>query len=173
MEHLVINGQFFIQNDTGQQRYAKEILCELDKIIEKGEITIVVPNRAKNIPNYENFHIVSTGNINSRIWEQIDLARYLLKEEKISINFCNTAPLLKKGITVIHDIATITHKEFFNTWKGKIARIYYSFNQTEAIKSGNPIITVSEYSKRTIIEKFNINENNSYSKCMAAFRQNN
>jgi glycosyltransferase involved in cell wall biosynthesis len=158
MDHIIINGQFFIQNETGQQRYAKEILLELDKIIQKCEITIAVPGCAKNVPQYKNFNIVYIGNINNRLWEQIDLACYLLKQNKISINLCNTTPLLKKGITVIHDIATITHKEFFNTWKGQIARIYYSFNQTKAITSGNPVITVSEYSKKTIMDKFNISE---------------
>jgi glycosyltransferase involved in cell wall biosynthesis len=159
MKHIVINGQFFIQDNTGQQRYAREILLELDKIIENGEITVVVPNCAKNIHYYENINIVYTGNMKNRLWEQVNLVYYLFKKKKISVNFCNTTPLLKKGVTVIHDIATITHKEFFNTWKGKIARIYYSFNQTRAIKSGNPLITVSEYSKKTIIERFNINEN--------------
>jgi glycosyltransferase involved in cell wall biosynthesis len=159
MKHIIINGQFFIQDETGQQRYAKEILLELDGIIQKGEITLVVPKCAKNVPSYENFNVIYIGNINSRLWEQIDLACYLLKRNKIPINFCNTTPFLKKGITVIYDIATITHKEFFNTWKGQIARIYYSFNQTEAITSGNPVITVSEYSKKTIMDKFNIDEN--------------
>jgi glycosyltransferase involved in cell wall biosynthesis len=131
----------------------------MDKFIKKNEITIVVPNSVRNLPHYKNFNIVHTGNIKNRLWEQIDLAYYLIKTRKIPVNFCNTAPFFVKGITVIHDIATIIHKEFFNTWKGKIARIYYSLNQTRAIKSGNPIIIVSEYSKRSIIEKFNINEN--------------
>jgi glycosyltransferase involved in cell wall biosynthesis len=158
MKDIVINGQFFIQDETGQQRYAKGILLELDNIIQKGEITIVAPRCAKNVPQYKNINIVYTGNINNRLWEQICLAYYLLKEHKIPVNFCNTAPLLKKGITVIHDIATITHKEFFNTRKGKIARIYYSFIQASVIKSGNPVITVSGYSKRTIMEKFNISD---------------
>lgn len=44
---LVLNGLFFIQKTTGQQRYAKELLNELDKIIQSKEIKIIVPKSAK------------------------------------------------------------------------------------------------------------------------------
>jgi glycosyltransferase involved in cell wall biosynthesis len=156
MKNIVINGQFFLQTQTGQQRYAREILSEMDKLITKDEVVIVVPVRTVEIPNYKNFKIIRHGNINNRLWEQIDLMSYLLKTKQISFNFCNTAPFIRPGITVIHDIAPITHKEFFNTWQGKIARLYYSNNQSRMIKSGFPIITVSEFSKNDILQQFKI-----------------
>ena len=62
MEKIVINGQFFLQPNTGQQRYAKGILAELDKIIDKNEITIVVPKKAINIIHYYyGFDFICTG----------------------------------------------------------------------------------------------------------------
>ncbi len=73
---LILNGQFFIQKTTGQQRYAKEILSELDKIIQKDEITIVVPKKSV-VPAYKNLKIVYFGNIKNRLWEQLCLPFYL------------------------------------------------------------------------------------------------
>ena len=40
MKKIIINGRFLTQKITGVQRYAREIIAELDKIIEKDEILI-------------------------------------------------------------------------------------------------------------------------------------
>lgn len=159
LKNIVINGQFFIQKPTGQQRFAKEILLELDKIINKDEITIIVPKGTIDMPTYKNFQILSVGCMKNRLWEQLVLGSYLLKNQKVSFNFCNTSPFLKKGPTVIHDLAVITHKEYFNTWKGRLASLYYTINQKQVINSDQPILTVSEFSKNDILKVFKLPQN--------------
>lgn len=90
---LVINGQFFIQKITGQQRYAREILFELDKLIEKNEIKIIVPYFAV-VPEYENLQVIRYGKMKNRLWEQLELPLYLIKNKCRAFSFCNTTPLL-------------------------------------------------------------------------------
>ena len=40
---VIINGRFLIHRVTGVERYAREILAELDKIIEDNDINVVLP----------------------------------------------------------------------------------------------------------------------------------
>ena len=148
---IIINGQFFIQKTTGQQRYAREILFELDKILKKDEIILVVPKKAI-VPEYKNIAIVRFGWLNNRFWEQICLPLYLCMHGCISFNFCNTTPFLRCGITVVHDILLKVHPEYFTTIKGKLARFYYSLNLLRIIRGTRPIVTVTEFSKQQLIQ---------------------
>lgn len=147
---IILNGQFFIQKTTGQQRYAREILFELDKIL-KDELILVVPKKAI-VPEYRNITIIRFGWLNNRLWEQICLPLYLFMHGCISFNFCNTTPFLRCGITVVHDILLKVHPEYFTTIKGKVARFYYNLNLMRIIRGTQPIITVTEFSKQQLIQ---------------------
>ena len=146
---IVLNGQFFIQKTTGQQRYAKEILAELDKIISTNEVSIIVPQNAF-LPNYKNIRVIRFGSLYNRLWEQICLPFYLWKNRCKCLSFCNTTPILRPGPTVIHDTIIQEHPEYFTTVKGKFVRFYYNFIFNRITKSRMPVITVTEYSKENI-----------------------
>ena len=53
MKEIIVNGKFLTQRVTGVQRYAREILMELDKIISKNQLVLAVPHDAKEIPKYK------------------------------------------------------------------------------------------------------------------------
>ena len=38
MVKVIVNGRFLLHRITGVERYAREILAELDKIVEPGEL---------------------------------------------------------------------------------------------------------------------------------------
>lgn len=154
---LVINGQFFIQKVTGQQRYAREILFELDKIIKKDEIKIVVPASAA-VPEYENLQIIRYGKMRSRLWEQIELPLYLMKNHCRAFSFCNTTPLLRPGPAVLHDIIVKKFPGYFTSLKGKIGRLYYILNLHRIARSRFPIVTVTEFSKNSLISDCKIDK---------------
>ena len=82
MGKYVIDGLFLTQRITGTQRYAYELLCELDKISKKDEFQIVVPDSASELPVLKNIEIVKYGKRNGIIWQQTDLAHYLRKNNK-------------------------------------------------------------------------------------------
>ena len=75
---IVINGQFAARRVTGQERFAFEIISELDKICKKGQYSLVVPKNASNIPHLTNIPVVKFGKAKGSLWEQTFLALYML-----------------------------------------------------------------------------------------------
>ena len=52
MQKYAINGRFIVRKQTGQERFASELIRELDKLDLKDEFVLVVPEYAQNIPQY-------------------------------------------------------------------------------------------------------------------------
>ena len=55
-ENYVINGRFLSKKITGVERYAIEILNELDKIVKPGQVVLVAPMDSK-LPYYTNITV--------------------------------------------------------------------------------------------------------------------
>lgn len=155
MKKVVVNGRFFLHRITGVERYAREILAELDKIVDPGQIEIAVPIDAKGIPKYNNIEVVKVGILHNRIWEHISFPIYIKKRKAISLNLCNVAPLSNPGIVCIHDMKIKAHPEYFS-FKFILWYKILFFNE---IKRAKKIITVSEFSKREIIKYYHVSPN--------------
>lgn len=143
-----INGRFVVRKLTGQERFATELLRELDKICKKDEFVLVVPEYAETLPDYKNIKIVKYGKVKSHFWEQISLYRYCKKHHLVSVNLTSTCPLLDSGIVCCHDAASYEIRELLT--QNLYGRLSYIWHQMmiEAVKrSKYPIITVSRYSK--------------------------
>ncbi len=150
------NGYLFSQRQTGVMRYAKEILLGIDRICDKDEFVLVVPEYAKSVPDLKAIKVVIFGKTKGNMWEQKDFAKYLKKQNLDSINFNNTMPLSRPGIIVIHDIAYKIHPEFGSSFHGKISNIYHRIIFQRAAKSNKPIITVTYFSKYQIIDAYKV-----------------
>lgn len=61
MRPIIINGRFLLHRTTGVERYAREIIAELDKTIPAGSITMAVPPEIENVPVYQNIKVIKTG----------------------------------------------------------------------------------------------------------------
>ncbi|MEQ9187376.1 MAG: glycosyltransferase family 1 protein [Cryomorphaceae bacterium] len=69
------------------------------------------------------------------------------------LNFCNTAPLsYKNQIVTIHDLAAIEHPEWFS----RPFSTYYRWLLPRIAHSALRVVTVSEWSKKRILERFRI-----------------
>lgn len=147
---LVFDGQVYAQKLTGQYRYADEILMELDKIVEKGECEIVVPNYVNIEGKFRNIKIVHYGNVKGILWTQTSLLCYLIKNHALSVGFCNITPLLKPGIAVVHDIGYKVISDHYKSLYGRLSSLWHRLNYWIIAKSKWPIITVSNFSKRQI-----------------------
>ena len=153
---FVINGKIFTKKYiSGVQRYTLEILRELDKLIEKDEIEICTPVSAKNIPDYKNFKIVKYSKLKEIPWEQIAFPHYLKKQNAIPINLGNVSPWLNPGIVCIHDVNCIKNPKNFQ----RRMVIWYKFLFKRAINKGIKIITVSEFSKKEMLQCYNVDSN--------------
>lgn len=157
MKKYAFNGYLFSQRQTGVMRYAKELLLALDVMCKKGEFCLVIPNCAENIPVLCNIDVVKIGNIKGNLWEQISFPIYCKKKSFVPVNFNNTCPLIYPGIIAIHDIAYKLHPEFGSSLHGKISNLYHKiiFKLVSYLKT--PIITVSHFSKYSLIDVYKIN----------------
>lgn len=157
-EIIYINGRFLTQKITGVQRYAIEVVKQLDKMEnDKYNFIILVPNvELENAIKLQNIEIKKIGKYSGHKWEQISLPMYIKKNDKKAelLNFCNLAPVLYPGYVVIHDISFKTHREHLD-WKFSL---WYRFITKVNIKRYKHIFTVSEFSKKEIIENYKVKE---------------
>lgn len=155
LNKIAINGRYTVRKLTGQERFARELLAELDKIVPKDELVVVVPEYAKdeNIPDYQNIKVVRYGNVKSHFWEQISFYRWLRENHRISVNLTSTCPWLAPGIVCMHDAAIFDVPKLFmqNTY-GVLGTIWKRFLGKAAAHRGKHILTVSEYSKNKLHE---------------------
>lgn len=155
MKNIYINGLFYSQKTTGVHRFARQLMAKLDKISAKDEIKIIVP-KGTITPTYQNIEIIPYGNRNGILWEQLDFPIYLKKNNGIGVNLCNSQPLWKPGIICIHDVAYKTHPEYFKTLHGKLSVLWHKLVYRLAAWSKYPIITVSYFSKYSIIDTYHV-----------------
>lgn len=149
---IIVNGRFLLHRITGVERYARELLLELDKIIKPGEIEIAIPPETKKVPKYSNINVTKVGKLNNILWEHISFPIYVKKNNAVSLNLCNVAPLFNPGIVCIHDMKVKAHPEYFS----KKFRMWYGLLFKNATKRAKVIITVSEFSKREIMRYYNV-----------------
>ncbi|MCD7809663.1 MAG: hypothetical protein LUH02_09985, partial [Erysipelotrichaceae bacterium] len=114
MVKYIINGRFLTKQITGVQRYAYEIILELDKIMEDNFVELVVPSNCENIPKFEHIGVNKIGKLKGNLWEQISFPLYVSRKKAIPINLCNTAPLINPGIVCIHDVKIKAKPEYFS-----------------------------------------------------------
>lgn len=147
----VINGKFCSQTITGVQRYAREIVTELDKIAGPDfEIILAVNKQAENLPELHNIKIKTVGKLKGVLWEQISLPVFVLKRKALCINLCNMAPILTPHITAVHDVSYKVNKSFFS----KKFALWYNLVFDLIIGRIKEILTVSEFSKSEICRAY-------------------
>jgi glycosyltransferase involved in cell wall biosynthesis len=147
---LIVNGRFLSQQPTGVQNYAKGIVKEL---LKSGNIEIVAPSG--QLPQ-SGFPVKKIGFFSGFIWEQIFLPLYMLgKKDAVLLNLCNSAPLfIRNQVVTIHDLAF----EEKQNWFSPLFQAWYRFMIPRICKRAKLIVTVSEFSKRKIVEKYGIKE---------------
>lgn len=120
---------------TGVQRYVRELCCRL-----AGRISPVFPERPLH-------------GLSGHLWEQVILPRRT--KNKLLWSPANTGPLtLSRQVLTIHDLAALEHPEWFDrrfaTWYGSIIPLL--------ARRVRHVITVSEFSKRQLINLTQIPE---------------
>lgn len=156
---IIANGMPFCINPiTGIERVARDTLFALDDIVQKGEIEIVFPRNAKNAPKFKNISAVYLDKDfkSASMWEQFDFQKYALKSKGIPLDFCNTMPYFVPGIAYIHDIYSELFPKQLKTFKKKVLSHYTCKIFRRIAKKACKIVTVSEFSKQTIVDSYKI-----------------
>lgn len=160
MKKIFINGRFLTKPITGVQRYAWEVVRNIDNFFEgpynkkNYSFEILSPPTKNKIAKFKNIPVNKVGFFKGHFWEQFELP--ILSRKGYLLNFCNTAPLLKKSQAVtIHDCAVFSQPNNFS----KSFRSWYKFLLPKIAKRSEYILTVSEFSKLEIKRFCKIQEN--------------
>ncbi|MCC8051731.1 MAG: hypothetical protein LIP10_13955 [Clostridiales bacterium] len=151
---VIINGRFLLHKITGVERYAREICKELDKLVKPNEIEIAVPPELNDLPKFNNIKVKRIGKLHNRMWEQISFPVYVKKENALSLNLCNMAPLISPDYVTVHDVKIRATPQFYK----KRFIIWYRLIISNIAKRARKIITVSEFSKKEIKKYYPIEE---------------
>jgi glycosyltransferase involved in cell wall biosynthesis len=140
LQRLYINGRFTAQNLSGVQRFATELTLALQQL-QGDSVQLLAPPPQPDFPG-----AMVAGRRRGQLWEQFDLPS--AARDGLLINLGNTAPLLsRRQVIVIHDAGVFSTPEAYS-WKFKL---WYKFMQGMVVRSGTPVITVSEFSRAEII----------------------
>jgi len=148
-----INGRFCAQRITGVERYAYEIVSELDTMVPPDYFTLLIPKDAKNIPSLKNIKVVKKGRRAGIFWEQVLFPAYCINKNRTPICFCGVSPFILRGISYIHDIKYIRKPEFFSIG----ARFWYKLMLGHTARRSKLLCTVSEFSKKELLDYYNLN----------------
>ena len=159
MRKFAINGDFLVQNQTGVQRYAYNLVKALDKVCCDVDIVLVASNRVRNKPDFKNIKVILFGYGKGIVWEQSWFALYTLLHNRISVNLSCSALIFNcRGITTIHDIRNTLHPEWIpKKFRAKAVAKWFIFQSWLLCKFARCILTDSEYAKQEIIGYYNIN----------------
>lgn len=154
---FVVNGRFLTQKPTGVHRYAFEICNQLADL--GVDFYVAVPKEIN--PDYKlNFKTIQCGSLNSHLWEQISLPKYLKKHgSPLLLSLSGCGPLnYSNQIITIHDVSHERHPEWFS----KNYCRFYGYMMPRIGKKAHAVITVSEFSKKEIEETLNIQSDKIY-----------
>ena len=149
MAQVLLDGRC-IQNGKydGAQRYAEEVIKKLDELVEPGKYELLIFEGNENLIQLENITkiIVKPNTFNKKCWATY---KYLDHGKKLYVGFANEVVLDRNSIVTIHDIYAfygVYNNSFYYYFKKKIKAI------VDALFASK-IVTVSQYSKQTMIEK--------------------
>ena len=152
---VIIDGHFLALKYSGTHRFAIEIIKELDKCVTDSSYELVVPNDVNleefnELSSVKNIKFYSVGNYKGkRISWFVKEWLHILKEDSVHVELCDGFPMCSHSIIALHDIYSFFNMHGCSWW----------FNLKKQVKAyldalfARKIITVSEYSKRTILEK--------------------
>ena len=149
---ILINGRFLEQPLGGVQRYAREMLAALDRVLGIGarrheRWCLLTTGNERDCPSLQ---FIEKREVRSRlrghIWEQVVLGRYA--RSGALVGFGGSGPLLHpRQLVVIHDASVFRHPEFYSRryalWHRTIAR---------ALSARARIATVSQFSRNELAD---------------------
>jgi len=150
---LSINGRFLTQRPTGVQRYAREIVLALDKLLLKEQrsaslsANLIVPSRGANCLDLHAIHVQpAPGRVGGPIWTQCVLP---FLSRGILLSLGNIGPIVSSSqIICMHDANAYLVPESYSP----AFRLYYRSVLPISAKRAARVVTVSQFSARMLDE---------------------
>ncbi|GJE28447.1 glycosyltransferase family 4 protein [Methylobacterium organophilum] len=141
-----INGRFYTQPVTGVQRYAREIVREIDGLLVQQEkhASVILPPVTSGLPPFGAIESQVAGGASGHTWEQAVLPA---RAEAPILNLCNTGPLLaRRQIVCMHDENVFVEADSYSF----VFRALYRLLLPGLARRGAIVTTVSHYSARQL-----------------------
>lgn len=157
IKEIYVNGRFLENELTGVGEYSLNMLREMDVLLATDEfqdvsMTLLHPNKIKENITFDNIKVVRLGRVARYIWEQLYLPWKI--KNKYLLNLHSVAPILKnKQIVVLHD-AKMADKKASDSYT--LQRYFLWLLGIVLGKRLRKIITVSEFSKKQLNQKYKI-----------------
>lgn len=153
----------------GIYNYSKNLLDHLIPIISNEHEIIILTNTKNNdeftYKNVKNIVIdkLPTNTLVKVLWELVIVSYYIMKNNAEMYfsprGFLPPFPSKCKMITTVHDLIPVYYKEHYNNEINKLENYYVVNRLKQSCKIADKIITISNFSKKDIVKKFNIDEN--------------
>ncbi len=150
---VVINGRFLSQRITGIQRFAYEICRSLRQV--EVDYVILAPEDIAQDYDIQELPVEIIGGKGSHLWEQVTLPRYMQRHYngQLLLSLSGLSPLLyTHNIITIHDVSYLLRPRSYS-W---LYCAYYQFMTPLIAKRAERILTVSQFSKRELVERLGL-----------------
>lgn len=153
--NIFINGRLFTQRITGVQRYGRETLAWMDRLIGEGlggtaQWSLLLPTGAP-APALAHIAVQHVGRLGGHAWEQIELPWHA--RGGLLLNFGFTGPLVKaRQVITIHDAAVVRMPQAYG-WK---FRAWYRLVIGIVSARAPRVLTVSQFSADEAVACFGI-----------------
>jgi glycosyltransferase involved in cell wall biosynthesis len=158
---IYINGRFLGRDRTGVERYSREVVAALDRLLDQEEtqglfaryqVKLLAPPGTECDLDLRQIHFACVGKFKGHLWEQVDLPRYAASGLLLSL--ANSAPIRhRKQVTVLHDAAIYRYPAGY-TWQ---YRLFHKLLDSFLVRSAQ-IATVSEFSRAELAQVLSIPE---------------
>jgi glycosyltransferase involved in cell wall biosynthesis len=152
MKKIIINGRFLEHRVTGAPRYAREVALRL---LHRENVCIALPQPSHPEINPARILHVPFGNISSltggRGWTQLDLPRHVGRNLLWSPENVGSLRVDLQALTVL-DLAAIEHPEWFSASLTLTYQLYLPL----LVRRAPLILTISEFTRRRLIERLNV-----------------
>jgi glycosyltransferase involved in cell wall biosynthesis len=145
---VYINGRFLTQRVTGVQRYAREILSELDALLGDDAVAAraswqLVAPRGTAFPALTHVRCTHRGRLSGHAWEQLELP--WITRDGFLASFAPTGPCLKSNqVITVHDASVYRVPEAFS-WR---FRSWYRTIVGEVVRRSPRTMVVSRFAAR-------------------------
>ncbi len=156
LKKIVVLGDTLVSKEPlGIQRFAYEILLELDKMQRDYRIEVLIPNGVTCNLALKSISIIRYGSYASPfLWRQFVFPTYVKMQKALGVDFTLGLPVLGCDIVGIFDCIHENFPKDFVSVKDKIKRLSYLIRARIVVKRARKVITISEYSKKEILEYY-------------------
>lgn len=164
MKKIVFLGDTLLNDELfGIQRYAYELISQLDNNATQMDYEFLIPFSAKCNLKFKNIRIVRYGKYKQGfLWRQFDFPRYVKKNKAVGVDLTLGLSVMGTDIVCLHDCIYEYYPEDFVGLKSKLRRISYLIRARINVKSAKAILTVSNTSKKEIIKFYKVKEDKIY-----------